>query len=296
MSIQIRKLSYPLGAEISGVDISQPQSDETIGEIRKALLDHCLLLFRGQPITHAQYVAFSQGFGVLDKKQPRALADYPEISPVINKPKTDGSPADPDYNGSDWHSDISYRVSPTIISTLKAVAVPDVGGDTQFANLYLAYETLSDGMKKMIAGLEAVHMQEEKDLDHSSPERLEASRREKIAAHPLVKVHPETGRKLLYVGDKVMLFAGMTQDESRPLIDYLRNHARRQQFVCRQVWQKDDLVVWDQRCLNHNAMGNYDRRLQLRHLEKTTIPGPVVGRTYHDTTNARNLSRGFSYS
>jgi len=296
VKLEFRKLSYPLGVEVIGVDITKPIPDDIFNSIYKAYLDRCVLLFRGQKVTREQYIAFGRRFGELDMKQGGHVEGHPEISALRNIPKTDGSAPPAHYAGSDWHSDGSFRVNPTGTALLHAIAVPESGGDTQFANMYLAYDTLSEGMKKLLNGLEGVHMQEEKLLDHSSPERLEASRREKIAAHPLVKVHPETGRKLLYVGDKVMLFAGMTQDESRPLIDYLRNHARRQQFVCRQVWQKDDLVVWDQRCLNHNAMGNYDRRLQLRHLEKTTIPGPVVGRTYHDTTNARNLSRGFSYS
>ncbi|MSQ73695.1 MAG: hypothetical protein EXR27_20830 [Betaproteobacteria bacterium] len=150
-------------------------------------------------------------------------------------------------------------------------------------------------MKKLIDGLECVHMQEEKDLDHSTPERLEASRRAKTAAHLLVKVHPETGRKSLYVGDKAMLFVGMTPEESRPLIDFLRNHARRQQFVYRHQWQKDDLVVWDQRCMNHNALGNYDRRSQSRRLEKTAVSGPPTGYLYTDTTQTRNTSRGYTY-
>ncbi|MSQ73696.1 MAG: hypothetical protein EXR27_20835 [Betaproteobacteria bacterium] len=148
MSLKIRKLSYPLGAEISGVDITNALTDEISSQIRRALLEHCLLLFRGQSLTREQFIAFSRRFGELSKTQGTTLPDCREISCVINTPKTDGGPADADYAGSDWHSDASYRVSPYIISFLKAVAVPEVGGDTQFSNHYLAYETLSDGMKK----------------------------------------------------------------------------------------------------------------------------------------------------
>src|SRR5581483_5365665 len=115
--------------------------------------------------------------------------------------------------------DRSYNVQPYGFSMLHAVEIPPIGGDTQFANMYLAYESLSEGMRKLIDKLECVHIQEEKQLDHSSPERLLATRRAKTAAHPLVRVHPETGRKALYVGDKAMLIAGMTSEESRPLID-----------------------------------------------------------------------------
>jgi taurine dioxygenase len=295
MSLKIRKLSYPLGAEVSGVDITKPLTDEAFREIHRAFLDHCLVLFRGQPLTREQYIAFTARFGELDKNQGGKLPDCPEISTLINRPKTDGSPADAHYAGSDWHSDGSFRVSPTKISLLHAIEVPEVGGDTQFANLYLAYETLSDGMKKLIDGLEGVHIQEEKLLDHSTPERLEASRRAKTIAHPLVKVHPETGRKSLYVGDKVMLFVGMTAEESRPLIDFLCNHARRPQFLYRHQWQKDDLLMWDNRCTNHNALGNYDRRNQTRHMEKMCVLGPKTGYVYSDPTGTRNLARSYTF-
>ncbi len=156
--------------------------------------------------------------------------------------------------------------------------------------MYLAYDTLSDGMKQLIDPLVGIHVQEESSLEHSSPERLETSRRSKTIAHALVKVHPETGRKSLYVEDKVMLFAGMTPEESRPLIDFLRGHARRQQFVYRHIWQKHDLLMWDNRCTNHNALGNYDRRNETRLMEKTAVVGPNSGYLYHDTSQSRNMS------
>lgn len=108
-------------------------------------------------------------------------------------------------------------------------------------------------------------------------------------------MHPETGRKSLFIGDKVMLFAGMTAEESRPLIDFLRNHAKRPQFIYRHRWQKDDLLVWDNRCTNHLAVTDYDRRTQLRHMEKTTVPEPPTGRLYDDPTHTRNMGRGHTY-
>jgi taurine dioxygenase len=294
MSVQIRKLTYALGAEVSGVDITQPLTDEAFGEIHEAFLRHCVLLFRAPTMTRSQYVAFTSRFGKLRKKQPGNLPDYPEIKALISKPRLDGSPADPNFNGSDWHSDMSYLPNPIIITMLRAIELPETGGDTQFANLYLAYETLSETMKKTIAGLEGVHMEQETELDHSSPERLEAMRRAKTSAHPLVRVHPETGRKSLFVGDKTRLIAGMTPDESECLLGYLRNHIRRPQFIYRHRWHKHDLLVWDQRCTNHNAIGDYDRRNELRFLEKTTIRGPVTGHLYEDTTKTRNLTTTFN--
>ncbi len=294
MSLTVRKLSYALGAEIGGVDFGKPLPSETFREVHRAFLQHSVLLIRGQSLDRQQFVAFSRRFGKLKADNSRAAEGFAEIQTLINEPRLDSAP-DPDYNGSDWHSDVTYRIDPTIISILKAIEIPEVGGDTQFANMYLAYETLSDGMKKLIDGLEGVHMQQEKDLDHSSPERLEASRREQCAAHPVVRAHPETGRKSLFIGDKVMMFAGMTPEESRPLIDFLRSHARRPQFIYRHRWQKDDLLIWDQRCTNHNAIGDFDRRREFRIMDKTTVPGPVVGRRYSEIGDVRNLTHGFTY-
>jgi len=295
VKLEFRKLSFPLGVEVKGVDITKPIPDEVFDQIYKAYLDRCVLLFRGQTVTREQYVAFAKRFGDLDLKQGNHVEGFREISALLNIPKTDGSAPPAHFAGSDWHSDASFRTNPTGTAMLHAVAVPESGGDTQFANLYLAYETLSAGMKKLLDGLEGVHMQEEKLLDHSSPERLEASRREKTIAHPVVRTHPESGRLSFYVGDKVMMFVGMTPDESRPLIDYLNAHARRPQFVYTHQWQKDDIVVWDNRCTNHNALGNFDRRTQPRHMEKIAIVGAVTGHQYNDTTGTRNLARSFTF-
>lgn len=295
MKLEFRKLSYPLGVEVKGVDITKPIPDDVFKDIYKAYLDCCVLLFRGQKVTREQYIALSRRFGELDLKQGSPVEGHQEITALLNIPKTDGSAPPAHYAGSDWHSDGSFRLNPTGTALLHAIAVPESGGDTQFANMYLAYETLSEGMKKLLAGLEGIHMQEEKLLDHSSPERLEASRREKTIAHPMVRIHPESGRPSLYVGDKVMMFAGMTPEESRPTIDYLNAHARRGQFVYTHQWQKDDILVWDNRCTNHSALGNFDRRTQLRHMEKTAVVGAVTGYAYNDKTGTRNLARSFTY-
>jgi taurine dioxygenase len=295
MSMKLRKLSYAMGVEVTGVDITRPLGDEDFSAIRKALFEHCILLFRGVPLTRAQYSAFGQRFGQVRMDQPGNLPDFPEIKALVAKPKKEGKLL-ANFNGSDWHSDMSYTPTPIIITMLKAVQLPEVGGDTQFSNLYLAYETLSPGMKKMLEGVEAIHMEQESELDHSSPEALAASRKAKTTAHKLVVTHPETGRKLLYIGDKVRMLAGMTMEESEPLLGYLRMHAQRPQYVYRHVWQKDDIVVWDQRATNHNAIGDYDRRNELRHLDKITLRSPVpTGRPYEDPTGARNLTETFVY-
>lgn len=292
MELKIRPLSYALGAEIVGVKVSSALTEESYKAIHRALLDYCVLLFRGDSFTRDQHIAFSRWFGKLDPNEGRRsrLEGYPEISTLINTPKPDDVPLDVHIGGADWHSDASFKVSPCSLSLLHGVAIPSVGGDTQFANMYLAYETLSDVMKKMLDGLEGIHMQEERILDHSSPEALEASRRANTIAHALVRVHPETGRKSLYIGDKVMQIAGMTLEESRPLIRFLLEHSKRPQFIYCHQWQKDDLLIWDNRCVNHMALANFDRRHELRHVEKTTVLGTRTGRVYDKPLEVRNLS------
>jgi len=295
MSIKTRKLSYPMGEEILDVDLTQPMGDSVFGQIYQTLLDRSLIAFRGQTITREQYIAFMQRFGEPSLEQGGHLPDYPAITCLINTPRTDGGAPDAHVPGSDWHSDGSFRINPTKITVLHAIKIPESGGDTEFANMYLAYETLSDGMKKMLDGMQCVHMQEEKLLDHSSPEALEKSRRDKTIAQPVVTVHPETGRKSLFIGDKAMFFVGMNYEESRPVIDYLRFHARRAQFVYRHQYRSKDIVIWDNRCVNHNALGNFDRRTQPRHMEKISIPGPVTGYKYEDKFGIKNLSTTYSY-
>ena len=152
---------------------------------------------------------------------------------------------------------------------MRAVEVPDVGGDTMFANMYLAYDTLSERMKKLIAGLHGVHL----------PGTAQSRRTIPPIAQPLVRVHPETGRKALYVGEKVSLLVGMTAEESRPLLQFLCRHAARPQFVYRHQWCKDDLLMWDNRCTNHIALGDFDRT-QLRHMERATVNGTPSGYVY----------------
>ena len=254
------------------------------------------MLFRGAPLTRAQLVTLCRSFGRLKDNQAGNVAEYPEIKALIAQPQQDGQLL-ANFNGSDWHSDISS--SPTtiiMITMLKAVRLPDLGGDTQFSNLHLAYDALSPGMKNMLENLEGVHIEQDSELDHSSPERLLATRKAKTTAHRLIATHPETGRKLLYVGDKVRLFAGMTAEESEPLLSYLRRHARRPQFVYRHVWRKDDIVVSDQRSTAHNALGDYDRCNELRHLDKITLLAAApTGYRYNDPADTRNMTDTFAY-
>ena len=283
MKLRIRRLSYPLGAEITGLDIREALDEGTVAAIRAAFLEHCVLLFRGVALTQAQHVAFSRRFGDLEKTPEFRTRDrvpaHPEILLVSNRPRPGESIRA--YVGEGWHSDRSNTTRPAMASLLRAAEIPEVGGDTMFSNLYRAYETLSDGMKKMIAGLEGVHMLDvPRQVDTSTAERAAETRRSNITAQPLVRVHPETGRKALFVGEhKLKRIAGMSEEEGRPLIKFLCAHAARAQFIYRHRWQQDDLLMWDNRCTNHLAVYDFDRT-KIRHMERTTVIGTPSGYPY----------------
>jgi taurine dioxygenase len=205
--------------------------------------------------------------------------EHPELVLVTNKPKS-GIPKDDRYQGEGWHSDRSFSACPAQASLLRGITLPQIGGDTMFCNGYGAYDTLSEGMKKLVDGLRGVHVQEDnRTLDHSSPERLAATLRITRAAHPIVRVHPDTGRKTLFLAFRVKKLVGLSVDESAPLLQFLLAHATRPQLVYRHVWQKDDLVVWDNRCTMHNAVNDYDMT-QVRHMERTTVKGTSSGYIY----------------
>ena len=281
MAVSLRKLSHALGAEVCDVDVSK-LSEARFGEIYRAFLEHGILLFRNQDITREQHIEFSRRFGELDRHDalPRDRhPDHPEILLVTNEPKPDGSPSDSRYTGRQWHSDMSFTPVPSLGSLLRGVTIPGVGGDTVFANMYLAYETLSDGMKKLIGDLHGIHLSGTRKINSEQsgvPRAEEQQRLNPPIAQPVVRVHPETGRKALYLGDKVRRFDGLTEDESKPLIRYLNQHATRFELVYRHQWRQNDIVAWDNRCTMHLALGDFDET-QRRHMERTTVLGTPSG-------------------
>jgi len=281
MALHIRPLAFALGAEVTGVDISKPIAADIFSEIYAGFLKYSALLFRSAPVTREQHIAFSRYFGEVDNnnRSPRIRhPEYHEIQLITNKIKTTTNPYA--YAGQVWHSDQSYSTVPAKATVLHARQVPDIGGDTMLANMYLAYETLSEPMRKIVEGLHAVHFGGKARLDNSTPERAaETARLNPPTAHPLVRVHPETGRKSLFVGGKVKQIVGMNPDESAMLLQFLCNHAARTQFTYRHQWRKDDVLVWDNRCTNHIALGDYDRSQQ-REIDRTTIVGQPEGYAY----------------
>ncbi len=282
MALELRRLSYCLGAEVCGVDIAKPLNEAAFGEIYRAFLDHGILLLRNQRITREQHIEFSRRFGELDRHDslPRDRhPDHPEILLVTNEPKPNGEPSTSRYTGRLWHSDMSFTLVPSLGSLLRGVTVPPVGGDTMFTSMYAAYDALSEGMKKLIAGLHGIHLSGTRKLANDDTGVVRAEEQKRInppVAQPVVRVHPETGRKALYIGEKVKRFEGMTESESKPLIDYLVGHATRAEFLYRHQWKKNDIVAWDNRCVMHQALGDFDET-QLRHMERTTVLGTPSG-------------------
>jgi alpha-ketoglutarate-dependent taurine dioxygenase len=282
MVLSLRRLSYALGAEVCEIDVSAPMSEARFGEIYRAFLDHGILLFRNQNVTREQHIEFSRRFGELDRHDAFPSdrhPQYPELMLVTNEPQPDGTPSVSRYTGRRWHSDMSHTTVPSLGSLLRCWTVPDIGGDTLFANMYLAYESLSAGMQKLISELHAIHVPGSRKIDSTAAGRAHADEQRRISppvAQPVVRVHPETGRKALYLGEKVRRFEGMTDEESRPLIEYLNRHATRPEFVYRHPWRRNDIVLWDNRCTMHQALGDFDQT-QRRHMERTTVLGTPSG-------------------
>lgn len=271
-TLNIDPLAGALGAEIRGVDLSQPPSDDVVAGIRSALLDHLVVFFRDQRLTPSQLVEFGRRFGTLARYPFVAgLAEHPDIIEVTKLPHERTN------FGGVWHSDTTYLDEPPMGSMLYALDVPAVGGDTLFANIFLAYERLSDGMKAMLDGLRAVNSSAKADVSHTREDRIagrpgEQSRRVFEATHPVVRTHPESGRKGLYVNlAHTVRFDGMTEAESAPLLEYLFRHQVRPEFTCRFRWTPGSLAFWDNRSAQHNPINDYHGHL--RRMLRITIAG-----------------------
>ena len=284
MSITVRPLSHALGAEIQGVDLARPLSNSEFDQIHRTFLEKGILLFRDQKITREQHIAFSRRFGELDRHDslPRDRhPDYPELLLVTNVPEQDGRESASRYTGQQWHSDMSFTLEPSLGSLLRGITIPPVGGDTMFTNMTLAYDTLSDGMKKLVEPLHAIHTGRRKVLDANTEREKEQKKLNPPIAQPVVRVHPETGRKALYIGEKVECFVGMTPEESKPIIDFLVRHATQPRFTYRHSWRENDIVIWDNRCTMHAALGDYEDS-EARHMERTTVLGTPSGYVIQD--------------
>jgi len=280
MELTLRPLSFGLGAEAQGVDIAAGMTEGQFGAIYHAFLEYGVLLLRGQRISREQHIEFSRRFGELDKHDsvPRdRVPEFPELLLLTNEPNPDGTRSYSKDAGRLWHSDLSFTLAPAMGSVLRGIAIPPVGGDTMFSNMYKAYDALSAGMKKLIAELHGIHQPVNHLKKQQTPEQTaQWERANPPIAQPIVRVHPETGRKTLYIGEKISRFDGMTAAESEPIIQYLCRHAVQPEFTYRHCWQQDDILIWDNRCTIHAALGDYDKSKR-RHMERTTVLGTPLG-------------------
>ncbi len=266
--LDVKPLTGAMGAEIHGVHLSQELDRETFAAIHQALLDYGAIFFRDQKITPAQQMAFAKRWGEvhLHPHMP-SLPDHPGIIEIVKKED------DTTVFGAQWHTDQMFTPTPARATMLYAKQVPPVGGDTMFANLALAYDTLSDGMKSMIADLHTISVYDKKKARPAAMKPTAPDDDPEPAEHPLVRVHPETGRKALYLchAGITRQIAGMTVDESRPLLSYLIAHATRPELTCRFRWEAGSMAVWDNRRALHYPVNDYYGHRRVMH--RITIEG-----------------------
>ena len=271
-TIKVKPVAGAIGAEIHGVDLSGDIDDQTIAEIAQAQREHLVVFFRDQDITPARHLALAKRFGeVVEYPLVKGLDDYPQIAPVIKL-------AHETTNfGGIWHSDTAYLPEPPKATMLVARELPPYGGDTLFANMYMAYETLSEGMRAMLDGLRAVNSSAKADASATREDRLKTAARMDAddvleAVHPAVRTHPETGRKLLYVNiGHTSRFENMSEAESAPLLNFLFAHQTRPEFTCRFTWRPGSIAFWDNRACHHNPVNDYHGFKRVMH--RITLAG-----------------------
>lgn len=278
-SFEIRPLAGHVGAEIIGLDLRLPLNDQDFASIHRAHLDHHVVVFRDQRITPQQQIDFSHRFGVLQIHVLKQflLAGHPEIL-IVSNIVENGQPVGLGDAGKYWHSDLSYKELPSLGSMLHAQELPSEGGDTLFADMHRAWDTLPSALREAVEGRQAVHSytarySEGKNAANWRP-TLTAEQLAQVVtvAHPVVRTHPENGRKALFVSEGFTThIVGLPEDESRDLLQQLYAHSVRADNVYRHQWQAHDMVFWDNRSLIHLAAGCPDHLR--RKLYRTTIQG-----------------------
>lgn len=280
MSIDITPALRGYTAEVSGIDLSRALDNESFDRLHRAFLDHSILVFRGQKLSNEQHIEFSRRFGELEIHTAKhwLLPEYPEILVLSNRGEEGTKPIV--NGGAFWHSDITYKARPPLGSLLYALEVPPEGGDTLYADMYGAYETLDEETKRRVEGLRAIHRYADRyrQMAREDTERpaLTAEQLAEVpdVEHPLVRTHPETGRRALFVNEGFTVgIVGMDESQSRALLESLFAHSTRDELVYRHRWHAGDLVFWDNRCTMHRAT-EYDL-CHTRSMRRTTISGSV---------------------
>lgn len=286
MELQLRRLAYGLGAEVRGIDLSRLDAAGREA-IHVAWMEHLVLVFPEQKLTDLQFAAFSEQFGALE-----VLGSYQGLDEYFN-PACKGlmtltnrnvrnEPSRTRGVGRKWHADRSYAPQAPFATFLYCRELPSVGGNTVFSNQYMAYDTLSSGLKAVLDDLWAVHDvfgRRDSSIMSMTSEQLARKRElEPPTAQPVVRIHDVTGKRALYVSEAVTTgFVGMTEEESWPLLQYLFKHSIDPCFTYRHAWHVDDVVMWDNRCAMHLALADFDPT-QIRTMLRTSVVGPVTGR------------------
>ena len=275
--LTVRPIPGGLGAEISGIDLSEPIPDASRKAIRAAFLDHHVLVFHQQRLNEEAMDAFARIFGEVEGnvfRQPdgRTMEAIHQISNL----DASGQPGENAYVKSNyyWHTDKAYLPVPALLTMLHAIELPPSGGDTQFADMTKAYAALPAGQKRTISALRAVHSLEYMRVSTNDRPLTEAERQAAPpVTHPLVRTHPDTGKKSLYLGMYCAGIVGLDEAGGRALLDQLLAHATQDRFVYTHRWQPGDVVLWDNRCLVHRAVANYAMRTYRRVLQRVVVKG-----------------------
>lgn len=280
MSFDINPLSDALGAEIRGLDLSKPLDDATFAAVHQAHLDYLVVVFRDQNLTPQQQIAFSGRFGPLDihPADDAVLSDHPEILIVSTKQENGRYIGLPD-GGPKWHSDISYRENPSLGSMLYGIEIPEQGGKTGFANMYSAYETLPLPLKQAVEGKRGVFLAGRNNAKQAFRRTLSQTQKDRTppVTHPIVRTHPETGRKSIFANEQhTIAIEGLPEDESDAILSELFEHCAQPAFIYRHKWRRGDLTFWDNRCALHIAdLTRLDDPAYIRHMHRTTVQGDV---------------------
>jgi taurine dioxygenase len=256
--MQVKRIAGALGAEILGVDLSKGLSDSLARDIRQVLLDHQVIFLKKQDLSSQQFLDFAKAMGEpIEYPFVKGLEGFPHIIEVkkLEHEKVNF--------GGIWHSDTTYLEEPPMGSMLLSREVPPFGGDTMFANQYLAYESLSSVMKNILDGLVGISSSARADVSKTREDRIKSDGKDVVprefrAEHPIVRTHPETGRKALYVNTAHTAgIKGMANEESAPILEYLFQYQVKPEFTCRFQWEPNAIAFWDNRCTQHNPVNDY---------------------------------------
>ncbi|MBT5109234.1 MAG: taurine dioxygenase [Rhodospirillaceae bacterium] len=270
-NLDIRPIAGALGAEIHGVNLAKDLDDDMFAAIHQTMLDHCVIMFRDQDISPQAQIDFAKRWGKLHKHPfMPGLKGHPELLEIVKKED------DVHTLGGDWHTDQMFTAVPALATMLYAKETPPAGGDTLFSNMYMAYDALSDAMKAMLADARTVNIYTKNKGRAAAMKNDYSDGEPEEYVHPLFRTHPETGRKTLYLSYKGVTrrIAGLSDEESGPILDFLMKHATRPEFTCRFAWEPGSLGIWDNRSVMHLAVNDYHGFRRVMH--RLTIEGQPI--------------------